>query len=309
MAEFFRDIQVGMDVGKMVELGKFDKEFTVYGCAYRQNGETYFPISEREETIYRLCERKQLEGIYPSKVMHYHIATSVPAGAIDDIWDDVKWKLGYQLMDIYSANYLDKLNELGNYESNNNMWPYLEEYMEQLEGIFSKELLELFDSISVDCFLRKQIDKDHYNTIKTWSNKIWQQMENDPEIKNIHSRSLNGCAYLDNDRIKYKVNAQYVHVYKSRQDLMCHGFIVTPIYSETCWYQTQTQFPSLRKKYENNLKNLMRPTIELMKIIYKQKPYQGKEDFLNYYNDVVKNASDVVKDTFTIYGYLWNCLQ
>ena len=34
MSRLLRDIQCGVDVGRMAELGKFDKEFTVYGCAY-----------------------------------------------------------------------------------------------------------------------------------------------------------------------------------------------------------------------------------------------------------------------------------
>ena len=38
----FRDLQVAEDVGKKAELGWFDVEFTMYGCAYLNDGKMYY---------------------------------------------------------------------------------------------------------------------------------------------------------------------------------------------------------------------------------------------------------------------------
>lgn len=307
MAEFFRDMQVSMDVGKMVELGKFDKEFTAYGCAYLQNGEVYIPVSEHAETIYRIREKKQLEGIYPSNVVDYHITTKVPAGAIDDIWEEVKWSLGEQLLNAFPKQYLDILNTIGNLPPEDNMHLVLEDLKTRIEGLFAKDILALFDAIVVECYLSKQLDNKHFKELKSWSDNIWRQMEDDPEIKDIHSRTLNGFAYLENEKIKYKVNAQYVHVVKSRQILRSQGILTTPIYSEMCWYSTQSQFPAKRQAYDKKLKEFMEVTMEIMCYLEKQKSFSGRKEFLEEYEKVKDLNNELVTGTFQFYGYQWHC--
>ena len=46
-----RDLQVARDVQRRAEMGWFDVEFTMYGCAYYQNGERYYRVSAHDEKI------------------------------------------------------------------------------------------------------------------------------------------------------------------------------------------------------------------------------------------------------------------
>lgn len=306
-ANLFRDVECGMDVSRMVELGKFDKEFTAYGCAYRRENETYFAISEHADTIYRLREKLQLQGTCPSNVMSHHVATSVPAGTIDDIWQDVKWELGYKLMETFSEEFLDMLNELNQKPSKNTAWPYLKKWQEALDGRFLKDWLFLFDRLVIACYLAKQLDTTHYLLLKEWLDKTWRQMEDDAVIKDIHSRTLNGFAYLEHGKITYKINAQYMHVCESRQKLLNQGYIVTPIYSETYWFQTQTQFPGKRKTYEEKLGKMMPPCLNIMKSLRNEPAFIDRSLFTRYYESV-KGYNDISAETLKNYGYQWNCL-
>lgn len=43
-----RDLQVARDVQRRAEMGWFDVEFTMYGCAYYQNGERYYRVSAHD---------------------------------------------------------------------------------------------------------------------------------------------------------------------------------------------------------------------------------------------------------------------
>lgn len=305
----FRDVECGMDVSRMVELGKFDKEFTVYGCAYRHEGETYFAVSEHADTIYRLREKLQLKGVCPSNVMNYHVATSVPAGEIDEIWQDIKWELAKKLMKTYPDSFLDMLNELIDRPAKNIAWPYLQQWQKDLEGRFLKDWLSLFDKLVEECYLAKQLDEKHYQLLYTWSKKIWQQMEDDPVVKDIHHRTLSGFAYSDKRKaIQFKINAQYTQVCRKRQELMNQGYVVTPIYSETFWFQTQTQFPPKQNEFREKLSEMLKPCMELMKKLRKSESFIDKQLFALYYEKVNSLNNKFLQDTFKSYGYQWNCL-
>ena len=303
-----RVVVCGMDVSRMVELGKFDKEFTVYGCAFREEGETKFAISEQAETIYSLHEKLQLQGIFPGKILSYHIATSVPAGSVDEIWENVKWDLGYKLRETFPAQFLDILNVIGNIESKDYAWRYLEKWQEGLEGYYLKDWQLLFDRLVLDCFLRKQLNEKHYMELKAWSKKIWNQMQDDPVIKDIHSRTLHGFAYFKDGRVKYKINAQLVHVLQARFKLVSEGYIVSPIYSEQYWFQTQMQFPAKRHAFEEKLKMMLEPCLRLMKELAQAPAFIEKNDYMAYYERVQAYDSASIYETYNFYGYQWHCL-
>ncbi len=309
MAEMFRDIQCSMDVAQMVELGKFDKEFTVYGCAYRYNGETYFRISEHEETIYRFCEKNNLQGVCTTNVMRYHYVTDVPAGTKDDIWEEVKWNLGYELLKVYPDDFLDLLNQLQARPSKNGAWPYLKQWQENLDGHFQRNWLDLFDCVTIECVLVKQLDLEHYQQLKQWSDNNWMQMEDDTIQKDIHERTLHGFAYLKNSTKQYKMNAQYVKVYQERQNLRNKGMLVTPIYSQTYWFKTQTQFPKLKKQYQEQLEKMLEPCIQLVEKLDDMPSFLTPEEYSTLYQNVCSIYGQSAVDTFYTYGRRWNCIK
>ncbi|MEE0435978.1 MAG: hypothetical protein UDB11_11370 [Peptococcaceae bacterium] len=303
----FRDVECGMDVSRMVELGKFDKEFTVYGLAYRQEEKTYFAISEHADTIYRLHKKLQLQGLVPTNIMSHYVATSVPAGSLDDIWQDVKWELASRLRKNYTDDFLNLLNHLGSRPANNVAWPYLKHCQEALEGRFLKDWLQLFDSLLIECYLAKQLDTEHFQSLNDWSQNVWRQMEDDAVIMDIHSRTLNGFAYLIDEKMHYKINAQYVHVCEQRQKLLNQGYIVTPIYSETYWFQTQSQFPAKRCEYEKKLSTMLTTCMKMMRILREKTAFMDRDDFLKNY-DIINKNNTLEIETLKNYGYQWNCL-
>lgn len=74
------DKVVAEEVGKMAELGYFDVEFTMYGCAYLEDGKRYYKVSPDAADIYRFIERANLRKILPSNVLQYTKKCAVPAG-------------------------------------------------------------------------------------------------------------------------------------------------------------------------------------------------------------------------------------
>ena len=58
----FRDIQAADYVRRRAELGWFDVEFTMYGCAYLDihDNKMRYKVSSREEDIYDFIEKSSL---------------------------------------------------------------------------------------------------------------------------------------------------------------------------------------------------------------------------------------------------------
>ena len=93
MTTLLRDIQCSQDVGHMAALGKFDREFTVHGCAYRQNGETFYRIYEQADALYHYCETNDLRGLCTTLPQSHTLRTGVPSGTEDTLWQEIKWQL------------------------------------------------------------------------------------------------------------------------------------------------------------------------------------------------------------------------
>ena len=99
----FRDLQVAEDVGKKAELGWFDVEFTMYGCAYldRTDDRMRYKISSKEEDIYDFIELAARDDIFPSKIETLTLKCPVPMGTKDLIANDVKKELAKELRKKY----------------------------------------------------------------------------------------------------------------------------------------------------------------------------------------------------------------
>lgn len=307
MDDTLRDIQCSSSVGKMAELGKFDQEFTVYGCAYRQSGETYYRVSEHAETIYRFCERSRLSGLYTTKVMSYTERTGVPSGTKDDIWEESKWALAQQLSEIYPDRYLDFVNHLSGIPSNNAAWALLQPWQKHLEGRFERDQLQLFGHVIDYCFGAKLLYQDNYGQLKDWLENNWRQMEDDVIIKDVYERTLYGIAYRQYGQIFYEYDAKYANVYRKRQQYLSEGVLVTPIYSQTYWFNTFNKFPDVKAQYLDKLGQILAPCLMLMEKIHQLPSFIAPEKFKELYHQAVQEYGEVAEE-LKVYGYQWNCI-
>ena len=307
MGDLLRDVECGQGVGRMAELGKFDQEFTVYGCAYRQDGETYYRISEHAETIYHFCEKSRLQGIYTTAVISYTERTGVPSGTKDEIWLESEWALAKQLSEIYPDSYLELINQLSKHSSTNVAWPLLQAWQKRLEGRFKRDRLQLFGHVLDYCFGAKLLYSDNYKQLKDWLESNWRQMEDDVIIKDVYERTLYGIAYRQYGQIVYDYDAQYTKVYEVQQKCIRQGILVTPIYSQTYWFDNFNKFPALKEHYLDKLQQLLVPCLELMEQIHQLPSFIAPEKFKKLYQQAVQEYGEVAEE-LKVYGYQWNCI-
>lgn len=304
----FRDIQCGNDVARMAELGKFDREFSVYGCAFRENNETYYYVSEKSETIYHFWERAQKRGIYPTKFMTHTQLTGVPSGMEDEIWDEEKWNLAVIMADSFDDSFLELLNEIGSFEPLNLAASDLFSWKDAIEGRFRRDLLTVFDIFVNYFYLIKQLNEPSYIELMEWSRKVWGQMEDDLIVKDIFERSLHGYLYEENGKIKSIYDAQFPTIYRLWIEAIIRGNIVTPIYSETLWFTSFMDFSKKKTIFVDHMNDLLGPHVCLIKKLAAGNTFVSRDWFRAYYENVKNNYEKSAIETMNLYGRLWHCL-
>lgn len=309
MAEhILRDVRCSDDVGQMAELGKFDKEFTVYGYACRVDGTTYYRISQHENVVSKLCDKRRIQGYFPTLITSHTQRTGVPSGMEADIWQEEQWNLGFQLETQYRDEFLEQLNQLGNHPAKNGAYDMLIQWKNSLEGRFQREQQIIFDMMTDTAFLSKQLTPSAYDELMQWSAYNWKQMEDDIIIKDIYERTLHGILYETPEGIKDVYDAQYEVIYRKRQQLMLEGVLVSPVYSKTCWFRSFGDFSGIKKQYEETLYTLMMPAINFMREIKKMESFLPEEEFLSVYKAIQANDTKQELETLTFYGHLWSCV-
>lgn len=308
MTHQLRDIQCSQDVGRMAELGKFDQEFTVYGCAYRSEGETYCRISERAETIYRYCKTSALHSLYTTSIMSCSQITAVPAGSQDAIWQEVTYQLAKQLITTYDDAYLELMDRLYARPANNTALPILQQCQSFLEGRFQRDDLQLFENLTDYCYMSKRLLPQDHQRLKQWLANNWRQMEDDVLLKDIYERTFYGLAYRQDQHLIYQYDAQYAAIYRQRQRLLAQGRTVTPIFYRTYWFRSFRELADVKKRFSALLEQLMPPYVSLLETLCKLPSFIPPEEFAAISQNVCQHYSPEAAQDLTLHGYLWNCL-
>ena len=101
----FRDLQVAEDFSKMAELGYLDKEFTMYGAAFDEDGKRRYIVTGDLDKLYDFDSACTETQTYLTPLLTLTKVCPVPSGCDDDIARTVKMDLAKKLADVYSKEF------------------------------------------------------------------------------------------------------------------------------------------------------------------------------------------------------------
>ena len=208
------DLRVAEDIGKMAELGWFDVEFTMYGCAYMFEGKMCYKISSEAKDIYDYIEHGAKQGVYPSNVLSLTEKCPVPAGMKELIAQDVKKDLGRKLREVYPQAFFEELYALAQAVTTNSAAALLWAEAEALEGVFEEEKLKYFEELVDYAYSCRKLEQTEYAALLQWIASERRDMEDDFVSKDIFEKTLYGIAYAGEAGIEYMTNAQKEYVYE-----------------------------------------------------------------------------------------------
>lgn len=249
------DEVVAEEVGQMAELGYFDTEFTMYGCAYLENGKRYYKVSPDAADIYRFIEQSNLRNIFPSNVIQYTKKCAVPAGMKEVIAQDVKVELAKQLAENFPTEFFETLYRLADQVTEDRASALLWQQVEALEGLFDIERLRRFEELLNYMYSCRNLTSQTFADLHRWLKDERKSMMENFETKDIFEKTMYGAMYVDGERLRYVENARLEYVYEKIYDIESQGGVVTPVFAKTYWYNYRYRLADVIRDYKQALQD------------------------------------------------------
>lgn len=304
----FRDIQVATEVNWMYQLGKYNKEFTIYGTSCLVENEAQYVVSKHYNAIHRYMVAQQLAGNCPTPVLELRESLQVPSGLEEEITKALQYELAKQLREQYPKRVLELLVPFQKQPANNAAAPLLYAWRDALNGLFSEQENQLFEGAVQSAFLSKVLEEQDYQRLQQWLVMVRRDMEDNVIIKDSKSRNFFSLVYRENGKCTYYTDAVEKKVLEKKLQLEKEHFTVSPVYAQTIWYGFGKKAMDVQKEYDMQLQQVLSETY--LNRIEQIKRYESgvcRTAFQSFYQACQKSESQLVLAWIAYYGRLWNC--
>lgn len=246
-----RDVQCADNVAEMVSLGRFDKEFIAYGTAVQeQDGKIYYYATSNEKKLQKLAEDARQQERYFTPIVSLTKRSAVPSGMEEAIMQVLKHYLLGEMRHAYEdVDYFALMQPFFAKSANDNAYPLLRSYQEQLEGHFEDGALQLFLGTIKIAHAAKVLTESHYQELLHWHQDIRQQMEDDPMVIDHIERTLYGFVYYEDQTYKVAYDAQEIFIIHQHHDKIMQGLSAGPILHKTYCFGQFKEIHDIRKQF------------------------------------------------------------
>lgn len=247
-----RDVQVAADVGRMAELGKFDMEFTVYGCGeWCADGTVQYHATEEEEKLFEYIRQARLKNHYCTDIHKLSRKTQVPFEMKEEMEQQIKYHLLQQMKRTYGKQLWTDLEPWFQAEPNSAALDILMEYREQVEGYYDEADLQLLMSLAYRAYCGKVLKQEDYRELQMWHKHVRQQMADDPITEGNLARTFYGFCYMENGTQKCLMDAQKSRVLREWEEKLLEGLIPGDILRKTYRFDQFNIMSELRNQFRN----------------------------------------------------------
>lgn len=306
--QMFRDFKVAEDVGKMMELRRFEVEYEIYGTVYWQDKTRHYLVGKNEDLLYSQIKQLSIEETYPLPLQVWHERTLVPAGWDEQIEQTVKIHFCRALRNQYPEDLWNNIEYVTKERRNDTAVAILDPIKESIEGIFCEDYLQLFNGLVDMGYQRRNITQRSFQIYMDWLKEERQNMINDIANKDLFSKDFYGFAYKDKTgRLHYFYNANQHLMDGKHYEQQKRGNLVTPLFHKKYWYNYDYKLEHVREDFKNQLKKLytedyfaILKTMRNLDVNINEAVYL---DVLNGYS-LDENATQIA-DAWRWYGYQW----
>lgn len=305
----FRDFKVAEDVAKMMELRRFEIEYTMYGSMFLENGKAKYIVSGKDDKIVSFINSRRNFEKYPFPMMKHTVKTTVPSGAEEDITRMVKVNLAKIMRDSFGKEFLEEFYTLAFTANNDAAKIILDELQMKLYGMYRADNLLLFEGIMDLAYRAKHITEETRLGYESWLEDEWHQMEDDPVLEDQFSKELYGFASMQNNIIKIHYNAEKAKVYEKQKKLEKDGVLVSQVYTKTYWYNYDKTLKDVREEFEVFLVDLFDDTyfsylqrIKSLSPVVSSESMRALEEKYGKENIAVQNVLNTYKGYWGIVG-------
>ena len=247
-----RDFKVAQDVGKMMELRRFEFETEVYATAYWENGRRYYLVSKNDKAILGHIHDRALKSALPLPLQTWNERQLVPAGLEEEVEQQVKVNACRHLRDTFPASFWEDASRVSNAPRTSDAFELLAYLAEVIESSFNDDFLALFEDLVDTLFIRRSLTRGDYAYFKEWLIDERQCMAHEIGERDLFSKEMFGFAYrAGNGRINAIVNASQKDIAQRRDSILRDGSsLVTPVFKRKCWYNYDYRLVDVRADFK-----------------------------------------------------------
>lgn len=307
----WRDERMAEDVSKKADLGWFDVEFTVYGCAYRDaDGLMRYRVSTSAEDIYDWIEKAWREDLFPGRVERLTHVYPVPAGMKEYVAGEVKRLLAHEMQGLYDPAFFELLGSCAREVRNDQAAPLLWERADRIEGLFDEEALSRFERAVRYCYGCRRLERPSYEALLEWLASERSSMDDSFTSKDRFEADMCGVAWLDGDRPRVVVNAMREYVCERACALEGSGKLVSPIMRKTYWYNYDRKLADVRREFKDEMvRECDRAFLDRVALLRGSVGPEARDAFLDALSRASESFSDAACETLRWYGHHWNVLE
>ena len=135
-------------------------------------------------------------------------------------------------------------------------------------------------------------------------------MEENVIAKDIFEKTFYALAYQDGSGWKQVVNARRGYIYQKKHTLEQQGIFVSPVFSDTYYYNYTLRLPQVHKRFEEEARAYLIPQyLSDLQGIFRQNDQLSEKDYLSIVQEAAASYGPEAQQTLRHYGYRWGVLS
>ena len=293
---------------KLLQIGYLEYETAVYGSAYYKDGEIYYYISAKEDTMEKFQKTCYQSGISPTPAKYFFKRYDLIEETEEEIKQRFRLSAAQSLRESYPRLFFEALTALTASENTNAAFPIVQALTHQLDSCFDLNQLNLFGELIDRLFRGRLLTRESTLLFKQWLEKEYEKISVEPIASGDYRRTYAGFAYKKpNETMKSLIDAFPYMAREKQTSFLAKGCLVTPLLTITYYADSFNNLRNSRDIFKKELESYLGPLyIQLMERLH-QLPAGVDQDLYFSYLERIKTAgSPLALDSFLYYGHLWN---
>lgn len=303
-----KDLIAASEFEAAMAMGCFDREFMYFATAFKDQNGIAYRISAKELRLQQFVERAAVEGFYPTPVKRTIRRRPCPSGHEAAIRQAVKVEAAKSLRAVYNSAYFEALGQLSVIQPNDEAYALLKAWQDELEGVYDREQLALYQSLLLTALESKVLTIRHYLEIDTWLQAVYKELEDDIIAKGLYKKTLSGFAYRQAEQDwQYFYDAKLEVTYEKQALLRQQGYQTSPIFKREKWLKDMSEFRQMREQFIADYKWYCdQGYLARLEKIKKLPGVISRQTFDEQLAVVKKECSQEAAEVFASYSSVWN---
>ena len=304
------DVVCTAQAGQLLSAGCLEYETAAYGIAYQKNGEIYYYISSREDSMLDFIKNAYMENLQYTPLRYFFKRFDLLDESEDEIKEKFRLEIAQRLYDSYPDVFFEALNDLTAAPCVNAAYPLVEKIANQLENSFDQHHLNIFENLLDFLLQSRLLSKEGYHIFLKWLHNEREKSSVEPIASSIYRRTYTGFAYEKPDgSIGYFADAVHHLALEKRNNYINKGYLVTLMLTIQYYADSFNNLQKTRQSFLTTLKKYLDTNyIAIMKAFHRLSSGIDTEKYHKYEALIAETKKDKAIEAFQYYGHLWNII-